>query len=112
MKSKPQGLSRDTLTIHAGHETREPDTPVVAPLFQSANFIQEFGTTDLRYPRYGNSPNAEIVQARVAALEGAEAACFLASGQGATVCALMALLRPGDHLVTSAWIYGGTQKFL
>jgi cystathionine beta-lyase/cystathionine gamma-synthase len=105
-------LSRDTLAIHAGHETREADTPVVAPLFQSANFIQEFGTAELRYPRYGNSPNAEIVQARVAALEGSEAACFLASGQGATVCALMALLRPGDHVVTSAWIYGGTQRFL
>jgi cystathionine beta-lyase/cystathionine gamma-synthase len=111
--SKSHTLSRDTLAIHAGHETREPDTPVVHPLYQSANFIQEFGTADgLRYPRYGNSPNAEVIQARVAALEGAEAACFLASGQGATVCALMALLRPGDHIVTSAWIYGGTQKFL
>jgi cystathionine beta-lyase/cystathionine gamma-synthase len=113
MKSpNPATLSLDTLAIHAGAESRAPDTPVVAPLYQSANFIQEFGTTDLRYPRYGNSPNAELIQTRVAALEGAEAACFLASGQGATVCALMALLRPGDHIVTSAWIYGGTQKFL
>jgi cystathionine beta-lyase/cystathionine gamma-synthase len=111
-ETKKSSLSRDTLAIHAGHETREADTPVVHPLYQSANFIQEFGTTELRYPRYGNSPNAEVVQARMAALEGAEAACLLASGQGATVCALMALLRPGDHVVTSSWIYGGTQRFL
>ena len=112
-KARRSLLTRDTLAVHAGHETRQADTPVVHPLYQSANFIQEFGTADgLRYPRYGNSPNAEVVQARLAALEGAEAACFLASGQGATVCALMALLRPGDHIVTSAWIYGGTQRFL
>ena len=62
----------------------------------------------LRYPRYGNSPNAEVVQRRMAALEGAEAAVLLASGMGATACALLALLRPGDHLLASSWIYGGT----
>jgi cystathionine beta-lyase/cystathionine gamma-synthase len=64
----------------------------------------------MRYPRYGNSPNAEIVQRRLAALEGSEAAVALASGQGATACSLLALLRPGDHLLASAWIYGGTQR--
>src|SRR5205085_11827132 len=94
-----------------GAESRDADVPVVHPLFQSVNFIQEIGTADgLRYPRYGNSPNAEFVQRRVAALEGAEAAVLLSSGMGATACALLALLRPGDHLLASAWIYGGTQK--
>jgi cystathionine beta-lyase/cystathionine gamma-synthase len=109
----PRPRALDTLAVHAGHSSRETDSPVVNPLFQSANYIQEFGTADgLRYPRYGNSPNAEVVQERIAALEGAEAACLTASGQGATACALMALLRPGDHVVTSAWIYGGTHRFL
>ena len=97
-----------TRAVHAGTEAREPDTAVVHPLFQSVNFIQEIGTGDgLRYPRYGNSPNAELVQRRIAALEGAEAAVLLSSGMGATACGLLALLRPGDHLLASSWIYGG-----
>jgi len=74
---------------------------------------QEIGTGDgLRYPRYGNSPNAEIVQERVAALEGAESAVLLASGMGAVACALLALLRPGDHLLASGAIYGGVSRLL
>ncbi len=102
-----------TLAVHAGTVTREADTPVVHPLFQSVNFNQEVGSGDgLRYPRYGNSPNAEIVQERVAALEGAEAAVLLSSGMGAVACALLALLRPGDHLLASNAIYGGVTKLL
>jgi len=102
-----------TLAVHAGAEARQSDTPVVHPLFQSVNFIQEIGTAEgLRYPRYGNSPNAELVQQRVAALEGAEAGVLLGSGMGATACALLALLRPGDHLLASSWIYGGAAALL
>jgi cystathionine beta-lyase/cystathionine gamma-synthase len=85
----------------------------VTPIYQSVNFVQEIGTAEgLRYPRYGNSPNAEIVQRRIAMLEGAEAAIVLASGMGATACALLALLRPGDHLLASSWVYGGTHRLL
>ena len=102
-----------TLVVHAGTEDRDADTAVVHPLFQSVNFVQEIGTGEgLRYPRYGNSPNAEMVQQRVAALEGAEASVLLASGMGATACALLALLRPGDHLLASATIYGGAAALL
>lgn len=102
-----------TLTVHAGTVSREADTPVVHPLFQSVNFNHPIGSADgLRYPRYGNSPNAEVVQDRVAALEGAEAAVLLASGMGAVACALLGLLRPGDHLLASASIYGGVTRLL
>ncbi|HEY0776809.1 MAG TPA: aminotransferase class I/II-fold pyridoxal phosphate-dependent enzyme [Gemmatirosa sp.] len=83
--------------------------PVVAPLVQSVPHTQPFGTAEgVRYTRYGNTPNAERVQERLALLDRGEAALVLASGMGATACALLALLRPGDHLVSSAWIYGGT----
>jgi len=110
---KHRSIDLATLTVHAGTESRDPDTPVVSPVYQSVNFIQEIGSEEgLRYPRYGNSPNAEIVQARMAALEGAESAVLLASGMGATACALLALLRPGDHLLASAWIYGGATALL
>jgi cystathionine beta-lyase/cystathionine gamma-synthase len=110
---KQKAADLATIAIHGGSEARDVDSAVVNPLVQSVNFIQEIGTADgLRYPRYGNAPNAEIVQRRVAALEGAEAAVLLASGMGATACALLALLRPGDHLVASSRIYGGAAALL
>jgi cystathionine beta-lyase/cystathionine gamma-synthase len=110
-KPKPADLA--TIAVHAGNEGREVDSPVVYPLVQSVNFMQEFGAGGgLRYPRYGNAPNAEVVQRRVAALEGAEAAVLLASGMGAIACSLLALLRPGDHLIASSRIYGGASALL
>lgn len=113
MTGKARPLALATLAVHAGEEPHAADTPVVTPLYQSVNFEQEVGSAEgLRYPRYGNSPNAELVQARLAALEGAEASVLLGSGMGATACALMALLRPGDHLIASAWVYGGTAALL
>lgn len=45
-------------------------------------------------------------------MEGAESALVTASGAGATALALLALLRPGDHLLASAWIYGAVHKLL
>ncbi len=98
--------------MHAGEGAHEAGAPVVTPLYQSVNFVTESGSDDLRYPRYGNTPNAELVQQRLAALEGAEACVALASGMGATACALLALLRPGDHLLASRSIYGGTFRLL
>ena len=115
MTRRDRGPRIGTLAVHGGEEkgTREVDSPVVNPLFQSVNFIQEVSSADgLRYPRYGNAPNAEVVQRRVAAMERAEAAVVTSSGMGATACALLALLRPGDHVVASSWIYGGTRALL
>lgn len=110
-QSGPNKLA--TVAVHGGSEAPLVGAPVVQPLVQSVNFIQEFGTEEgLRYPRYGNSPNAEVVQKRIAMLEGADAALLLSSGMGATACALLALLRPGDHLLASAWLYGGSLRLL
>ncbi len=110
---RPRELALPTLAVHAGEAAHEIDSPVVTPLFQSVNYTSEVGGGGtLRYPRYGNAPNAEIVQKRLAALDGAEACLVLASGMGATACALLALLRPGDHLLASRGIYGGTQELI
>jgi cystathionine beta-lyase/cystathionine gamma-synthase len=104
-------LGRSTIAVHGGSEPRGPGSPVASPLVQSVNYVQEYGTSEgLIYTRYGNTPNEEVVQKRIAMLEGAESALVLASGMGATACALTALLRPGDHLVSSSWIYGGTRR--
>lgn len=112
--SKTQAVpSLATLAVHGGRDSHETGEPVGSPIYQSVNFVQEVGTgAGMRYPRYGNNPNAEIVQKRLALLEGAEAGLVLASGQGATACALLALLRSGDHLLASSWIYGGSHDFV
>ena len=103
-----------TLAVHGGDdEPRKPGQPVASPIVQAASFIQAVGTAEgLKYPRYGNAPDADVVQRRIAALEGAEASLVTASGQGATAIALLALLRPGDHILASSWIYGGTRQLL
>ena len=110
---KTRSLGLSTIALHGGAAHSAVDTPVSTPIYQSVNFVQEIGTEEgLRYPRYGNNPNAEVVQRRLALLEGSEASLILASGMGATACALLALLRPGDHLLASHWIYGGTHRLL
>lgn len=104
-------LGLSTTAIHGGEKRPTPGMGVTAPIVQSVNYVQEPGTSEgLLYTRYGNTPNAERVQKRLALLEGSEAALVLASGMGATSCAMLALLRAGDHLVSSSWIYGGTRK--
>jgi cystathionine beta-lyase/cystathionine gamma-synthase len=113
MTRRREPFAIGTQVVHAGAATAGAGSPVVTPLVQSVNHVQEIGTAEgLRYPRYGNLPNAESVQRRIAALEGAEAGLVLASGMGATVCALLALLRPGDHLVASRWVYGGVRRLI
>jgi cystathionine beta-lyase/cystathionine gamma-synthase len=104
-------LGLSTTAIHGGAPPPHPGTGVSSPIVQAVNYAQEPGTSEgLLYTRYGNTPNAERVQRRLAMLEGSEAALVLSSGMGATACAMLALLRSGDHLVSSSWIYGGTRK--
>jgi len=105
--------SLPTLAVHAGEPAHDADAPVATPLQQSVSFVHEVGTAEgQRYPGHGNTPNAEVVQKKLAALERAESALVLSSGTGATACALMALLRPGDHLLASRDLYGATRRLL
>lgn len=108
---KPKKPSLATLAIHGAREAHAHGDAVVEPLVQSVNHLQRPGTGDgLLYTRYGNTPNAARVQKRLAMLEGAESSLLLSSGMAATACALLALLRPGDHLLSSQYIYGGTHR--
>ena len=62
-----------TTTIHGGREPGRAGEPVVTPLVQSANYLQEVGVADgLVYPRYGNAPNAEVVLQSLAARQVGE----------------------------------------
>ncbi len=107
----PPKLGLSTIAIH-GLPHRRPDWSPVAPaLQQSSTFTNPVGSEDeVLYSRYGNNPNQVDLARKYALLEGADAAVFVASGMGATALAHLAVLRPGDHLISSTWIYGGTQK--
>jgi cystathionine beta-lyase/cystathionine gamma-synthase len=107
----PRRLGLSTRAIH-GTPRRRPDwTPVAPPLLQSSTFTNPVGSDEeVLYSRYGNNPGQVVLAKKYALLEGADDAIFLASGMGATSLALLAVLRPGDHLVSSRWIYGGTQR--
>ena len=100
-----------TIAIHGDGPAHQPGDPVAAPITQSSTFVAPFGPTDdILYTRYGNNPNQVRLAERLARLEGADAAIFVASGMGATALAHLAVLRPGDHLLSSEWIYGGTRR--
>jgi cystathionine beta-lyase/cystathionine gamma-synthase len=103
-------LGFSTTAIH-GIPQRRPDWSPIAPaLQQSSTFVNPVGSEEeVLYSRYGNNPNQLQLAKKYALLEGAEDAIFLASGMGATALAHLAVLRPGDHLISSSWIYGGTQ---
>ncbi|HEX6434919.1 MAG TPA: PLP-dependent transferase, partial [Gemmatimonadales bacterium] len=99
-----------TTAIH-GMPQRRPDWAPVAPAIQqSSTFTNPVGSEDeVLYSRYGNNPNQLQLARKYALLEGADDSIFVASGMGATALAHLAMLRPGDHLISSSWIYGGTQ---
>jgi cystathionine beta-lyase/cystathionine gamma-synthase len=104
-------LGLSTRAIHGEPELRPDWTPVARPVFQSSTFTNPIGATaEVLYTRYGNNPNQVQIGRRLALLEGAEAALFLSSGMGATALAHLAVLRPGDHLISSEWIYGGVHR--
>jgi cystathionine beta-lyase/cystathionine gamma-synthase len=110
MTSK-ENTGPSTRAIHGVAHPKADRSPVATPVYQSSTFVHPIGSSEeVLYTRYGNNPNQIVLGEKLAALEGAERAIFLASGMGATALAHLAMLRPGDHLLASAWIYGGTRK--
>jgi cystathionine beta-lyase/cystathionine gamma-synthase len=84
------------------------------PVFQSATFQYhgEKSYDDLRYIRLNNTPNHEVLHARLSALECGEAALVTASGMAAITTTLLTVLSSGDHLLSQSCLYGGTHDFL
>jgi cystathionine beta-lyase/cystathionine gamma-synthase len=100
-----------TTAIHGTPHRRADWAPVAPNLHQSSTFVSPIGSDEeVLYSRYGNNPNQLELARKYALLEGADESIFLASGMGATALAHLAMLRPGDHLISSTWIYGGTQR--
>lgn len=114
-----QQFSTDAL--HAGHDVTTTQGTRAVPIYQSTSYV--FKDTDhaanlfaLAEPGYIytrlNNPTADVLEQRMAALEGGIAAVATASGTSAISTALLVLLKAGDHIVASNSLYGGTYNML
>lgn len=107
----------DTRQVHAGQRP-DPNTGARAvPIFQTTSYVFEDPAAAAAYfnlQEYGNTytrivnPTVAVLEERIASLEGACGAVAFASGLAAQHAALFTLLMPGDHVVSSASLYGGT----
>ena len=112
----------ETLQLHVGQESADPATDSRAvPIYQTTSYVfhdsqhaaDRFGLADAGniYGRLTNSTQ-DVLERRVAALEGGVAALATASGAAAISYALQALAQAGDHVVAQKTIYGGTFNLL
>ncbi|WP_282608321.1 cystathionine gamma-synthase family protein [Pelagibius sp. Alg239-R121] len=124
-------LQPETLMMSYGYDPSLSEGAVKPPVFLTSTFVfptaedgEEFfnvtsgrkplpegETAGLIYSRF-NHPNVEIVEDRLALMEGAEAAVVLSSGMGAISATFMAFLRPGDVILHSSPLYGGTEVLI
>jgi cystathionine beta-lyase/cystathionine gamma-synthase len=104
----------ETKLVHAGEPLPRIAGAVEMPIFQSATYeyAGEGSYDDVRYLRINNTPSQLALHAKLAALEGAEAALVTASGMAAISTTLLTVLAPGDHLLAQRCLYGGTHDLL
>ena len=112
----------ETLQLHAGQEQADPTTDSRAvPIYQTTSYVfhnsahaaARFGLEDAGniYGRLTNSTQ-EVLEKRIAALEGGAAALAVASGAAAIAYTIQALAQKGDHIVSQKTIYGGSYNLL
>lgn len=112
----------ETLQLHVGQEQADPTTDARAvPIYQTTSYVfhnsahaaARFGLTDAGniYGRLTNSTQ-DVLEKRIAALEGGVAALAVASGAAAIAYTIQALAQKGDHIVSQKTIYGGSYNLL
>ena len=110
-----------TKALHAGHDTSLTQGTRAVPLYQSTSYV--FNNADhaanlfaLAEPGYIytrlNNPTNDVLEQRLASLEGGIGAVVTAGGTAAISTTLLTLLRSGDHIVASNSLYGGTYNLL
>jgi len=124
------GVKAQTGIFSMGYDPQRSEGAAVPPVFRTSTFIFKtaaegkrafeiaYGLDALRkgespaliYTRV-NNPNSEILEAKVVAWDGAEAAALFSSGMGAISSTCLAFLKPGDTLAFSDPVYGGTEYF-
>tara|TARA_R100000306_G_scaffold12304_4_gene14835 strand:- start:4538 stop:5830 length:1293 start_codon:yes stop_codon:yes gene_type:complete len=110
-----------TQSLHAGHDVTANGGTRAVPIYQSTSYVFKdsdhaanlFNLSEpgFIYTRI-NNPTNDILEQRLAALEGGIAAVTTASGTSAIATTLLTLLRAGDHIVASSSLYGGTYNLL
>ena len=112
---------KSTLALHAGYDPEGSQNTQAVPIYQTTSYV--FKDTDHAanlfslaesgyiYTRL-NNPTYDVLEQRLAALEGGAAAVVTASGTAAIATTLMVLLKTGDHIVASNSLYGGTYNLL
>ena len=121
MSNDAPSWSFETRQIHAGQTPDAATGARALPIYQTTSFVfpdadaaaDRFALKDLGpiYTRIGN-PTTEVVENRIASLEGGVGALLLASGQAATTFAILNVAEAGDHVVASPSLYGGTYNLL
>ena len=120
-KEKMSELNFNTKILHAGHEVDKTQGTRAVPIYQSTAYVFDSAEHaanlfSLAEPGYIytrlNNPTNDVLEQRLAALEGGIAAVSTASGTSAIATALMVLLKAGDHIVASNSLYGGTYNLL
>jgi O-acetylhomoserine (thiol)-lyase len=110
-----------TNALHAGHDVNQTSGTRAVPIYQTSSYVFNdaehaanlFSLKELGfiYTRL-NNPTNQILQDRLAALEGGIGAVVFASGTAAISTGLLTLLKAGDHIVASSSLYGGTYNLL
>ncbi|NVK08314.1 MAG: O-acetylhomoserine aminocarboxypropyltransferase/cysteine synthase [Tenacibaculum sp.] len=110
-----------TNALHAGHDVTQNGGTRAVPIYQTTSYVFNdsehaanlFSLKELGfiYTRL-NNPTNQILQDRLAALEGGSGAVVFASGTAAISTGLLTLLKAGDHIVASSSLYGGTYNLL
>ena len=99
----------ETLAIHAGQDPDPAYGAVMTPIYQTSTYVQKkIGEAAYDYARTAN-PTRTALQECIAALEGGKHGLAFASGMAAIDCVLR-LLKPGDHVLASNDVYGGTYR--
>src|SRR3954452_11048483 len=109
--------SFETKQVHAGQTPDAATNARALPIYQTTSYT--FNSTEHAAALFGLAepgniytrimkPTQDVVEQRIAALEGGVAALFLASGQAAETFAILNLANAGDHIVSSPSLYGGT----
>ncbi|CAN5229375.1 cystathionine gamma-synthase [soil metagenome] len=100
----------NTKTIHAGQEAERTTGAVMPPIFQTSTYAQEAPNVNqgYDYARVGN-PTRTALEKMIAGLENADHGICFSSGVAA-IDAIIRMLKPGDHVIASNDLYGGTYR--
>ncbi len=116
MKEISKDARIETKCLHSGYSPKNGE-PRVMPIVQSTTYVYDSTddvaavfddpTKSLIYSRFEN-PTTDVVEKKIAALEGGVAAMCTSSGQAASLCSILNICQAGDSFIASSSIYGGT----